>query len=83
MHTGAVNMAEGIGRLWLSCSHCLEQPLPSVEAFAKPLDMPFIHRARKPSNQSFLTALSLLELPREQVVMVGDQLLTDVLEATA
>lgn len=52
--------------------------LPRVEAFAKPLDMPFIHRARKPRNQSFLTALSLLELPREQVVVVGDQLLTDV-----
>jgi HAD superfamily phosphatase (TIGR01668 family) len=53
--------------------------LPRVEAFAKPLGMPFIHQARKPSNRSFLAALSLLKLPREQVVMVGDQLLTDVL----
>lgn len=53
--------------------------LPRVERFAKPLGMPFIHAARKPGRRAFRKALELLKLPREQVAVIGDQLMTDVL----
>lgn len=53
--------------------------LPRVERFAKPLGMPFIHAARKPGSKAFRKALELLKLPRDQVAVIGDQLMTDVL----
>lgn len=52
---------------------------PRVERFARPLGMPFIHRAKKPTLASFRRALDLLKLPSEQVAMIGDQMMTDVL----
>ncbi|MGO4109958.1 YqeG family HAD IIIA-type phosphatase [Paenibacillus sp. YAF4_2] len=50
-----------------------------VSKFANPLGIPFIHAARKPANKSFNKALSVLGLPVEQTVVLGDQMLTDVL----
>lgn len=50
-----------------------------VSKFADPLGIPFIHAARKPANKSFRKALSVLGLPAEQTVVLGDQMLTDVL----
>ncbi|CAM3244157.1 YqeG family HAD IIIA-type phosphatase [Paenibacillus lupini] len=50
-----------------------------VSKFADPLGIPFIHAARKPANKSFNKALSVLGLPVEQTVVLGDQMLTDVL----
>lgn len=50
-----------------------------VSRFADPLGIPYIHAARKPSNRSFRKALELLGLRADQVVVVGDQMLTDVL----
>jgi len=52
--------------------------LPRVERFAKPLGMPFVHRAKKPTLAPFRKALSLLNLSHEQVVVIGDQMMTDV-----
>lgn len=51
---------------------------PRVERFARPLGMPFIHRAKKPIRSPFRRALALLELPREQVAVIGDQMMTDI-----
>lgn len=50
-----------------------------VAHFATPLNIPFIHAARKPFSQAFKKALQILECAREETVVIGDQLLTDVL----
>ncbi|ANY70103.1 hypothetical protein BBD42_29095 [Paenibacillus sp. BIHB 4019] len=50
-----------------------------VSKFAMPLNIPFIHAARKPANTSFRKGLKVLELKAEETVVIGDQMLTDVL----
>jgi HAD superfamily phosphatase (TIGR01668 family) len=50
-----------------------------VEAFASPVNIPFIFRARKPMGNAFKQALKSMKLKSEEVVVIGDQLLTDVL----
>lgn len=50
-----------------------------VSAFAEPVALPFIHAARKPGNAAFRKALGIMELKAEQTVVIGDQMLTDVL----
>ena len=52
-----------------------------VKRFAEPLGIPFIHRAKKPLGSGFYQALVRLKLQRDEVVMVGDQLLTDIMGA--
>jgi HAD superfamily phosphatase (TIGR01668 family) len=54
---------------------------PWASQVAQDLGVPCIPRARKPLPRGFRRALALLELPREQVVVIGDQLFTDVLGA--
>jgi HAD superfamily phosphatase (TIGR01668 family) len=50
-----------------------------VKDFADPLGIPFIHSARKPLVRAFKRALTKMNLRAEEVVVIGDQLLTDVL----
>lgn len=50
-----------------------------VSTFARPLGIPYIPAARKPFGAAFRRALALLELEAKQAVVVGDQMLTDVL----
>ncbi|AJY76248.1 YqeG family HAD IIIA-type phosphatase [Paenibacillus beijingensis] len=50
-----------------------------VSRFALPLAIPFIHAARKPGGRSFRKALRVLGLQAEETVVIGDQMLTDVL----
>ncbi|MEK8129362.1 YqeG family HAD IIIA-type phosphatase [Paenibacillus filicis] len=50
-----------------------------VTKFAEPLSLPFIYQARKPTNVSFRRALQLMKLQPEQTMVIGDQMLTDVL----
>jgi HAD superfamily phosphatase (TIGR01668 family) len=50
-----------------------------VSAFSEPLTLPYIYRARKPLQLSFQKALDLMNLPPNEVVVIGDQLFTDVL----
>jgi HAD superfamily phosphatase (TIGR01668 family) len=47
--------------------------------FASPLHIPYIHAARKPAAKAFRKALGLLGLAAEHTVVIGDQMLTDVL----
>lgn len=49
-----------------------------VYEFAHPLGIPFVYKAQKPRGKSFRKALHLLKLPKEEVVVIGDQLLTDI-----
>lgn len=50
-----------------------------VKAFSDPLHVPFIFRARKPLIPAFNKALSQMGIQKEEAVVIGDQLLTDVL----
>lgn len=49
-----------------------------VSAFSEPLGIPFIFRARKPLVNAFQKALNKMDLKKDEVVVIGDQLLTDV-----
>lgn len=50
-----------------------------VRIFSEPLGIPFIHKAKKPTNKAFREGLRLMALQPNQAVVIGDQLLTDVL----
>ncbi|QQZ10792.1 YqeG family HAD IIIA-type phosphatase [Heyndrickxia vini] len=50
-----------------------------VKEFADPLGIPFIFLARKPLTKAFNRAIKLMEVKKEETVVIGDQLLTDVL----
>jgi uncharacterized protein len=50
-----------------------------VKFFADPLVTPYIYRARKPMTKAFDKAVKDMGLKKEDTVVIGDQLLTDVL----
>ncbi|PWI57195.1 YqeG family HAD IIIA-type phosphatase [Sulfoacidibacillus thermotolerans] len=50
-----------------------------VSNFARLVEIPALHKARKPRRRSFYTALQLLKTTREETAMIGDQLFTDIL----
>lgn len=54
---------------------------PWAAGVARNLGIPCIANARKPLPTGFRRALGVLELPREAVIVVGDQLFTDILGA--
>lgn len=49
-----------------------------VSRFATPLDIEFIHAARKPSHAPFRKAMNMMGLTPQQTIVVGDQMMTDV-----
>ncbi|TDQ38028.1 YqeG family HAD IIIA-type phosphatase [Aureibacillus halotolerans] len=49
-----------------------------VTSFSEPVGVPFIYKARKPMGRAFKRAIKDMGLKKEEVVVVGDQLLTDV-----
>lgn len=50
-----------------------------VKAFSDPLETPYIFAARKPLSKAFKKALQQMGLRKNEVVMVGDQMMTDIL----
>lgn len=50
-----------------------------IERIATSLDLPYIHGASKPSRRKLRKAVTAMNLPFEQVAMVGDRLFTDIL----
>nr|WP_245301477.1 YqeG family HAD IIIA-type phosphatase [Virgibacillus natechei] len=50
-----------------------------VKIFSDPLNTPFVFSARKPLSKAFITVARKMELKKEEVVVIGDQVLTDVL----
>lgn len=50
-----------------------------VKAFSDPLGIPFIHKAKKPMQTAFKKAIQHMGTTKDQTVIIGDQLLTDVL----
>lgn len=49
-----------------------------VKAFSEPIEMPFISKANKPLGSAFRRAMRLMQTKKEETVVVGDQLLTDI-----
>ena len=49
-----------------------------VSRFCAPLGAPFIAKSGKPKPEGILAAVALTGLPPEKVLMVGDQVFTDV-----
>lgn len=50
-----------------------------VSSFSDPLSIPFIYQARKPMTRAFKRALTVMKIDKNEAVVIGDQLLTDVL----
>ncbi|HZG72553.1 MAG TPA: YqeG family HAD IIIA-type phosphatase [Chondromyces sp.] len=50
-----------------------------VGSFSKPLNIPYIYEARKPMSKAFRKAVQIMGVKKEETVVIGDQLLTDVL----
>lgn len=51
---------------------------PRVKMFHDDVHVPYIFKAGKPSVKGYLKAIEMMELTKEQVLFVGDQLFTDV-----
>lgn len=49
-----------------------------VTLFAQPLNTPFIFKANKPLQGAFRRAMKEMELDKDEIVVIGDQLLTDI-----
>lgn len=52
--------------------------LERVSSFATPLDIQYVHEARKPSLKPFKKAMKMMGLSNTETIMVGDQMMTDV-----
>ena len=51
---------------------------PRVKAFADEVGSDYFFRAQKPSRKGYLAAIRRMHLRRREVVVVGDQLFTDI-----
>jgi HAD superfamily phosphatase (TIGR01668 family) len=49
-----------------------------VSSFSTPLDLPYIFEARKPMGRAFRKAIKLMNVQKNETVVIGDQLLTDI-----
>ena len=52
-----------------------------VQKFLENIDSLYIHDAKKPSVPNYLKSLEMLNLKKEEAVVIGDQVFTDVLGA--
>ncbi len=49
-----------------------------VRRFLKNIDSPYICDAQKPAAEGYLKALDMLKLKKEETVLIGDQIFTDI-----
>ncbi len=52
-----------------------------VSDFANHLDVPYVYLSSKPFTKGIKRAINIMELPKDNVIMVGDQIFTDILAA--
>jgi hypothetical protein len=62
--------------LWLASNNLSETRIGRI---AESLNLPYITGAAKPSRRKLRRAINAMNLPVEQVAMVGDRLFTDIL----
>lgn len=67
---------KAVGEVWLVSNNVNSH---RIKRIATPLGVPYLTSAGKPSRRKLKQALQAMDLPPEQVAMVGDRLLTDVL----
>jgi len=65
-----------VAKLWLVSNNISETRIGNI---AKSLNLPYLIGAGKPSRRKLRQAMEDMNLPVEQVAMVGDRLFTDVL----
>lgn len=65
-----------VATLWLVSNNLSES---RIRGIAQSLSLPYIFGAGKPSRRKLRQAVTAMNLPVEQVAMVGDRLFTDVL----
>lgn len=65
-----------LGPVWLVSNNVNAARIGRI---AQALDAPFLTAAGKPSRRKLKQALAAMDLPPQQVAMVGDRLFTDVL----
>ena len=52
-----------------------------VSNFADPHDIDYIFNAQKPLSKNYKKAIRLMDVPKNETIMVGDQLMTDIFGA--
>lgn len=52
-----------------------------VQRIAEPLGLPYLAHALKPLSRSFKRAIAHMQLSNDQILVVGDQVMTDVIGA--
>ncbi len=65
-----------VAPIWLVSNNISHHRIGNI---AQDLNLPFISSAKKPSRRKLRQAAAAMNLPVEQVAMVGDRLFTDVL----
>ncbi len=50
-----------------------------VSVFSEPLEAPYVYSARKPLIHAFKRTAKQMNLSKQEIVVIGDQLMTDVL----
>lgn len=63
-------------KLWLVSNNLSDARIGGI---ARSLDLPYILGAVKPSRRKLRQAVTAMDLPVEQIAMVGDRLFTDVI----
>jgi uncharacterized protein len=71
-----VKLVRPTTNLWLVSNNISQ---PRIRRIAESLDLPYILGAGKPSRRKLRQAVESMNLPTEQIAMVGDRLFTDVL----
>ena len=65
-----------VAKMWLVSNNLSENRIGNI---ARALNLPYLFGASKPSRRKLRQAVAQMNLPVEQVGMVGDRLFTDVL----
>lgn len=65
-----------VANIWLVSNNLSESRIGSI---ANSLDLPYILGARKPSRKRLREAAEGMQLPVQEIAMVGDRIFTDVL----
>ncbi|MEN9204187.1 MAG: YqeG family HAD IIIA-type phosphatase [Thermostichales cyanobacterium BF4_bins_65] len=73
---GWLAVMRGDYTIWLVSNNTSRRRISSIAA---QVDLPYIHRAGKPSRRALRRVLAATQLAPSQVAMIGDRLLTDIL----